>query len=174
MRSLLAAYNLQRVFPPQRQLGAEREDGIFVFFPGWYFISPCNSHRRKPVTHFQPDTHVEMGGKRGVNPSKPLFPSLREASRSLRGWHMKLMWSTTENSGLFLSHHTRFPPNLLRKEDKMRLKFPGIITHGVPCKMLAEPKLRFPWKVQCVGRKSWGRCGEEKPQHVHIFAKWLR
>lgn len=34
-----------------------------VFLLGGYFISLCNPHRRKPVTHFQPDTSVETGSK---------------------------------------------------------------------------------------------------------------
>lgn len=34
-----------------------------VFLLGGYFISLCNPHRRKPVTHFQPDTSMETGSK---------------------------------------------------------------------------------------------------------------
>lgn len=34
-----------------------------VFLLGGCFISLCNPHRRKPVTHFQPDTSVETGSK---------------------------------------------------------------------------------------------------------------
>lgn len=45
-----------------------------VFFLGWYFISACNSHRRKPITHFSQDTPVEVGGERRCGTKQAIVP----------------------------------------------------------------------------------------------------
>lgn len=47
-----------------------------VFLLGWYFISPSNPRRRKPVTHFQPDTTVETGEKQRWGTKQAIVPFL--------------------------------------------------------------------------------------------------
>lgn len=69
----------------------------------------------------------KLGGRRGVGPSQPRLLPRWEASESLEGWHANGVWSTTESTALFLPHRTSFSLNLLRWEDKMWLRFPGII-----------------------------------------------
>lgn len=82
------------------------------------------------------------------------------------------MWSTTENTAFSIVPHQ--PLSLLRQEDKMQLRFPGIVTCGLLPEILAEPQLTPPLRMQDVDQKRCGRLGREKPQYMHNFAKCLR
>jgi hypothetical protein len=131
-----------------------------VFLLGWYFISPSNPRRRKPVTHFQPDTTVETGENRDGEPSKPLFPFSWESGQHLRHWHAKRMWSTTGSSFPPLSPHTRFPLSLPKQDDKTRLRLPGTIACGWRHETLAEPQLGPRRRCNELHKKDDWRIGE--------------
>lgn len=131
---------------------------IPCFLPGWCFISPGNSHRKRPITHFWPDTYVELGGERGIG---------REKHRSLlcerlRGWHAKCVWSTTEHTTPS-SHH---PP---RPGDTMKPEFPGRISRAARCGIPAD-RLRSPHEAQRPPRLRWARRGKQRRRRIFANA----
>lgn len=89
-----------------------------------------------------------------------------KASESLRGWHAKQVWSTTEKAALFLSHCSGFSLNVLRQEDEVWLKFPCMVPRGSRREVSAGPKLGSPGGVPRVRPQSCGRLREEEHRHV--------
>lgn len=95
------------------------------FLPGMVLYQSMQFSQKE--IHSGRDTHGETGGKEscGTKPTIQTFhraidlePSLSEASESLRGWHAKRVWSTTENAISVLPRRTELSLRSLRREDE--------------------------------------------------------
>lgn len=114
-----------------------------ILFSSWLgtLSVPGNHHRRKPVTHFQPDTTVETGRKQRWGTKEAIVPFLVRvgpASETVARkknvvYHRELLSP--------LSPHTRFPLSLPKQEDKTRSRLSGTITRGWRRETLAETQL---------------------------------
>lgn len=92
---------------------SKRAGKISCFLPGMALYQCVQfSEEETHNSFFEQDTQGKWRRKRGVGPSRPLSPSVGQASESLRAWHAKQMWSTTEKAGC------AFSLNVLRQEDE--------------------------------------------------------
>lgn len=128
-----------------------------VFLLGGYFISLCNPHRRKPVTHFQPDTSMETGSKQRWGTEQSPCSLSRESWAGFLHWHARRMWSTTKSSPPLPSPHTSFSLVCLSKEIRVA-RDSRELSHVVGDMKLWQNPTGSPQKLQCAPQKRrlWG------------------